>query len=80
MKGFIEARRTPDTAPLDVIGAGLTLGDDPAAGAEIVRHWAEAGATWWLEANWSEPERSATDTRIRQGLPRHVQVTPPASP
>ncbi len=69
MKAFIEQRRAPDTAPLDVIVEGVTPGDDPTAGAEIVRPWAEAGATWWLEADWSEPGPDAIQSRIRLGPP-----------
>ncbi len=33
-----------------------TPGDDPARAAAIVQPWAEAGATWWLEAVWKTPE------------------------
>jgi alkanesulfonate monooxygenase SsuD/methylene tetrahydromethanopterin reductase-like flavin-dependent oxidoreductase (luciferase family) len=69
MKVFIEARRAPDAAPLDIIVEGKTPGDDPAAGAEIVRPWAEVGATWWLETDWSDPGTDVVDTRIRQGPP-----------
>ena len=72
MKAFIEQRRAADAGPLDIIMEGTTPGDDRAAGAEIVRPWAEAGATWWLEADWSEPGRDAIRARIRQGPPRVV--------
>jgi alkanesulfonate monooxygenase SsuD/methylene tetrahydromethanopterin reductase-like flavin-dependent oxidoreductase (luciferase family) len=72
MKEFIEQRRAPDAAPLDVIVEGTTPGDNRAAGAEIVRPWAEAGATWWLEADWSMPGHDAIQARIRQGPPREV--------
>lgn len=70
MIAFIEQRRAADAGPLDVIVEGVTPGDDPAAGAEIVRPWAEAGATWWLEADWSEPGSGVIQARIRQGPPR----------
>jgi hypothetical protein len=39
-----------------------------------VRQWAEAGATWWLEAMWSAPwdkgDLRGVLNRIRQGPPR----------
>src|SRR5262249_35208483 len=34
---------------LDVISEGETPADDPKAAADLVRPWAEAGCTWWLE-------------------------------
>jgi hypothetical protein len=48
---------------------------DPAAAAEIVRPWAEAGCTWWLESRWDmphhSPERMAEiRARIAAGPPR----------
>jgi hypothetical protein len=48
---------------------GETDGADPAAAAAVVAVWAEAGATWRLEARWSHPERAAVLERIRQGPP-----------
>ena len=43
------------------------------ADAAIVRPWADAGATWWLEADWSVPEERVADAaraRIAAGPPR----------
>ena len=44
----------------DVVAEGTTSADDPKA-AETVRPWAEAGATWWIDADWSsmDPPPSA---------------------
>lgn len=60
--------------PLDVIVENVTPGDDPNAGAEIVKPWAEAGATWHIESMWSlggEADGLAQVLkRIRQGPPR----------
>jgi hypothetical protein len=42
----------------------------PAAAAAIVRPFAEAGATWWLEAMWEEPNGwEDLLARVRQGPP-----------
>jgi alkanesulfonate monooxygenase SsuD/methylene tetrahydromethanopterin reductase-like flavin-dependent oxidoreductase (luciferase family) len=73
MKTWIEAHREADT-PYDIVVEGETPGDDPTAAAAQLSPWAEAGATWWLEAMWgamSEPER--VWERIRQGPPSGKQ-------
>ncbi|REF35508.1 LLM class flavin-dependent oxidoreductase [Thermasporomyces composti] len=57
----------------DVVVEGVTSADDPAAAAATVRPWAEAGATWWLDANWSIPPeqvREESERRLRAGPPR----------
>ena len=52
--------------PFDITQEGTTSGVDPAADAAIVRPWAEAGATWWLESDWNVPaERVAEYARAR---------------
>ncbi|KRC60411.1 luciferase [Agromyces sp. Root81] len=52
--------------PFDVIQEGTTSGTDAAADAAIVRPWADAGATWWLESDWSVPaERIEASARAR---------------
>jgi hypothetical protein len=70
MKAYIDERRT-QTTPFDIITEGETPGDDPERAAGIVRPFAEAGATWWMEAHW-EPPNEPNDVlpRIRQGPPR----------
>jgi alkanesulfonate monooxygenase SsuD/methylene tetrahydromethanopterin reductase-like flavin-dependent oxidoreductase (luciferase family) len=55
----------------DIVWEGETPGDDPEAAASIVRPYAEAGATWWIEAPWTPPNASEDlRRRIRQGPPR----------
>ncbi|WP_173924390.1 LLM class flavin-dependent oxidoreductase [Agromyces sp. Marseille-P2726] len=39
----------------DVVQEGTTGGTDPAADAAVVRPWADAGVTWWLESDWQVP-------------------------
>ena len=58
--------------PIDIIVEGETPGDDPAAAADQLQPWREAGATWWLEAMWSADGPDGLDrvwTRLRQGPP-----------
>ena len=70
MAAYVATHRTL-TTPFDIVMEGRTPGDDPEKAAAQVRPWAEAGATWWLEAMWEAP--NMTDdlrTRIDQGPPR----------
>jgi alkanesulfonate monooxygenase SsuD/methylene tetrahydromethanopterin reductase-like flavin-dependent oxidoreductase (luciferase family) len=61
------------TTPFDIVAEGKTPGDDPDRAAEIVRGWANAGATWWIEALWGDPAQpvdlNAVLRRIQQGPP-----------
>jgi hypothetical protein len=70
---YIEANRTAET-PFDIVMEGETPGEDPVAGAGIVQQWAQAGATWWIEALWNEtrdePGLKNVHTRLLQGPPR----------
>ena len=59
----------------DVVTEGETPGDDPVRAGELVRPWAEAGCTWWLEARWqldpAGPIRIDESTeRLKAGPPR----------
>ncbi len=58
----------------DVVAEGVTPYDDPRKAAEVVRPWAEAGATWWLDADWSSLDpvevRTAAERRLKAGPPR----------
>lgn len=73
MGAYIADRRAPDT-PFDIITEGETPGDDAGQAAALVRPWAEAGATWWLETRWRVPQTDAglaeVRRRILQGPPR----------
>ncbi len=65
------AEHRPAGGPFEIVVEGATPGEDPAAAAEVVRPWAEAGATWWIEALWSvmeDPE--AVRRRVTHGPPR----------
>lgn len=59
--------------PFDVVQEGSTAGIDAEADAAVVRPWAEAGATWWLEADWNVPAadvESRARARLAAGPPR----------
>ncbi|HVM08282.1 MAG TPA: LLM class flavin-dependent oxidoreductase [Acidimicrobiales bacterium] len=58
----------------DVVQEGETPGDDPVKAREIVTPWADAGATWWLEAHWmiegdADHRRKVVTERIEAGPP-----------
>ena len=42
---------------VDVVAQGETSGDAAAASA-VIRPWADAGCTWWLETRWEMPHHS----------------------
>ncbi len=69
IRDYIETHRTAET-PFDIVQEGTTPGGDPQQAAEIVRPWAEAGATWWIEAAWEARDRDKLVERLRQGPPR----------
>ncbi len=52
----------------DIVTEGKTAGLDPKAAAAVVRPWAEAGATWWTEAEW-RGSYDALRRRVEQGPP-----------
>ena len=52
MKAWIDQNRSART-PFHIVQEGQTPGGNRKRGAAIVRPWADAGITWWLEANWS---------------------------
>jgi alkanesulfonate monooxygenase SsuD/methylene tetrahydromethanopterin reductase-like flavin-dependent oxidoreductase (luciferase family) len=70
MREYVNARRAGGE-PFDIVMEGVTPGDDPAQAAATVRPYAEAGATWWIEAMWTAPNDPATlRARIMHGPPR----------
>jgi alkanesulfonate monooxygenase SsuD/methylene tetrahydromethanopterin reductase-like flavin-dependent oxidoreductase (luciferase family) len=69
MKAYIDQHRTL-TTPFDIISEGQTPGDDPLQAAALVRPYAEAGSTWWMEAHWQAETLDELRTRIGQGPPK----------
>ncbi len=67
----VQQERGDAAPPFDLILEGQTPTGDPQAAAAQVRPFAEAGATWWIESPWSEPNALADlRARIAQGPPR----------
>ncbi len=64
------AERRPAGTPFDIVMEGVTDGARANRGADQVRPLAEAGATWWLESQWSTPDPADVLKRLQQGPPR----------
>ncbi len=60
---------------IDVTAEGETPAGDPAAAAAIVRPWADAGCTWWLETEWELPHH--VPERMQQ-MRERIAAGPPA--
>ncbi len=70
MTAWVKANRI-NASLYDIIVEGNTPGDDPAEAARIVRVQADAGATWWIEANWEAMDAiDKVFARVRQGPPQ----------
>ncbi len=70
MRTYVEEHR-PETSSFDIVWEGQTPGDDPERAASMVRPFAEAGATWWIESMWTPPnEPDDLRRRIEAGPPR----------
>ena len=70
IKEYVEESRGADGA-FDIVWEGVTPGDDPERAASVVRRFADAGATWWIESQWLSPnEPEDLRRRIGQGPPR----------
>ena len=73
IRAYVADNRT-ETTPFDIVAEGTTPGDRPDEAAGIVQSWAEAGATWWIEAMWSifdQPDiEESVRRRVEQGPPR----------
>ncbi|HVF91257.1 MAG TPA: LLM class flavin-dependent oxidoreductase [Blastocatellia bacterium] len=67
MKQFIDRERTR-TTPFDIVVGGTTPGGNRKRAVQIVRSFAEAGATWWLESAMASMD--AVRARIKKGPPR----------
>jgi alkanesulfonate monooxygenase SsuD/methylene tetrahydromethanopterin reductase-like flavin-dependent oxidoreductase (luciferase family) len=55
--------------PFEIIASGTTPEHDPGAASTAVRRAEEAGATWWVEANWTDMSLAALRARILVGPP-----------
>ena len=64
----VRARRDGGAQPFEIVAQGSTPPDRTRARA-IVRPWADAGATWWLDADWESATVESLRRRIGAGPP-----------
>ena len=57
------------TDGFDLVAQGTTP-DDPARAEALVGAWADAGATWWIDADWNGGTIKSQRRRIAAGPPR----------
>lgn len=70
MREYVEENREGG-GTFDIVVDGETPGESPEEAASIVRPFAEAGATWWIESPWTPPnEPDDLRRRIERGPPR----------
>jgi hypothetical protein len=67
IKAYVDANRVL-TTPFDIVTSGKTSGLDHSQLQDTLVPWMEAGATWWIEGLWGEPEEKVIE-RIRIGPP-----------
>jgi alkanesulfonate monooxygenase SsuD/methylene tetrahydromethanopterin reductase-like flavin-dependent oxidoreductase (luciferase family) len=71
MRAYADRQRGPGAGLYDIVVENATPAGDPRVGAEIVRPYAEAGATWWIESPWEYgDDHQAVVSRIEAGPPR----------
>jgi len=68
MRDWIGERRSLEG--FDIVVDGTTPADDAGAAAEKVSPWQAAGATWWIEADWTSFTVDVVRRRIEAGPPR----------
>jgi alkanesulfonate monooxygenase SsuD/methylene tetrahydromethanopterin reductase-like flavin-dependent oxidoreductase (luciferase family) len=69
---YVRRERPAELAdrPFDVIVEGSTPADDPVSAAAATQAHADAGATWWIEADWTNSSVDAMRRRIAAGPPK----------
>jgi luciferase-like monooxygenase len=75
MRTWIDAHRSEPT-PFDIIVEGETPGNAPRKAAAKVKPLADAGATWWLEANWTLTD-SMWQPKTQERIRKRIEQGPP---
>jgi len=73
-RDWIAARRSLEG--FEIIVEGSTPMDNPSGAAATVEAWAAAGATWWIEVDWSSFDVAPQRRRIEAGPPSRVTQPP----
>lgn len=68
IKAYIEDNKSK-RIPFNIIIEGKTPGDNSEIANSIVKPFADAGATWWIESMWDSPDLNNVIKRVKQGPP-----------
>jgi hypothetical protein len=68
IKAYVDGHRDQTTA-YDIVVEGETPGEDHGEAMAVIQPYAEAGATWWIEARWTAASLEGVLERIKQGPP-----------
>ncbi len=68
------------TGPYDVIAQGSTPAADPESWWPTIEPYVQAGATWWIEADWETGSVDAIARRIDAGPPRRPDTSVASRP
>jgi len=68
IKAYVQENRLKK-APFDIIVEGKSPGDDSIESMSIIKPFADAGATWWIESDWTESNLEQLFKRVECGPP-----------
>ncbi len=68
IKAYVQENRSKK-APFDIIVEGKSPGDDSKESMSIIKPFAEAGATWWIESDWTTNNLEELIKRVKYGPP-----------
>ena len=68
IKAYIQEKRSKEI-PLDIIVEGKSPGDDSEVALSKIKPFADAGATWWIESDWTTNNLKSLFERVKQGPP-----------
>jgi hypothetical protein len=68
MMAYIQQHRTT-TGSFDVVANGHMYEKEPVEATELLREYASAGVTWWLESFWPDVPLDSVKAVVEQGPP-----------
>jgi hypothetical protein len=68
MMAYIETHRTT-AGSFDVVVNGRMHEKPTTEAAELLRQYADAGVTWWLESFWPDTPLNKVESVVHQGPP-----------
>jgi hypothetical protein len=68
IKAYVQENRSKKT-PFDIIIEGKSPEADSEASKSIVKRFAKAGATWWIESDWTTNNLESLFKRLKHGPP-----------